>query len=67
MEQEANPQLAFRNFRDAAFDALSERHHQEFFSIQAEDPTRRQVIEFSAYQQIGVATLDPRVLMADFS
>lgn len=67
VEHAANPQRAMRNFRDAAAAAMSERHHQEFFHAQAEESTRRHLVEFSAYQQIGVAIMAPRALMADFS
>ena len=67
IEQAANPQQAIRDFRDAAAAAMSERHHQEFFHVQAEESTRRHFVEFSAYQQIGVAVMDHRAIMADFS
>ncbi len=66
IEQAANPQQAIRDFADRAFNAMSERHHQEFFHVQA-DQSRRQMVEFFAYQTIGVAIMDPRALAVDFS
>ena len=66
IEQAANPQRAIRDFADLAFNAMSERHHQEFFHVQA-DQSRRQLVEFFAYETIGVAVMDPRALAVDFS
>lgn len=65
IEQAANPQRAIQDFADIAFAAMSEPHHHDFTHLLA-GPERRRP-EFFAYQQIGVAMLDPRVLMADFS
>lgn len=67
MEQAANLPDAVRYFRDAAFRAMSERHHQEFFHFDAAEPERRQIPEFFAYETIGVAIMDPRAIRADFS
>ena len=67
IEQAANLPYAVRYFSDAAAAAMSERHHQEFFHAQAEEPRRH--IEFFAYEQIGIV-LPPsaRALAAvDFS
>lgn len=67
IEQAANPQQDIRDFVDVAFAAMSERHHQEFFHVQAEESRQRHNVEFFAYQTIGVAVMDPRALAVDFS
>ena len=67
IEQAANPQRALQDFADLAFNAMSERHHQEFFHLLSEPERERRPVEFFAYQQIGAAILDPRVAMVDFS
>lgn len=67
IEQAANPQRALQDFADLAFNAVSERHHQEFFHLLPEPERARRPVEFFAYQQIGVAILDPRIAMVDFS
>lgn len=67
IEQAANPQQVIRDFADLAFNAMSERHHQEFFHLLAEPERERRPVEFFAYQQIGAAILDPRIAMVDFS
>lgn len=66
IEQTANPQRAIQDFADIAFDAMYERHHQEFFHVQA-DQSRRHRVEFFAYETLGVAITSPRALAADFS
>lgn len=68
IEQAANPQQAIRDFADSAFAAMSERHHQEFLHFDAAEPERRQILEFFAYQTVGVSIMDPRSLASvDFS
>jgi hypothetical protein len=67
MEQAANPGRALGDFIDGAYIRMSERHQHDFMHLQA-DPERRHIrTEFFAHQTLGVALIDRRALMADFS